>query len=64
MHDDLNDVEKIIFDYIQRGPKFVEYNQQTLINRFLNVDLFTYMHMPIIIYILKQVRDGMHAVDE
>lgn len=63
-HDDLNDVEKIIFDYIQRGPKFVEYDRQTLINRFLNVDLFTYMHMPIIIYILKQVRDGMHAVDE
>lgn len=59
--DSLNHVEQIIFDYILRGPSAVKWDKITLIEKSFKVDMFTYMTMPIIIYILKQIANGTTA---
>lgn len=53
--DSLNHVEQIIFDYIMSGSSGVSYDKTILIEQSFKVDMFTYMTMPIIIYILKQI---------
>lgn len=51
---DLNVVERMIFQYITGGIDAVTYTKQDLLNFAFRQDIFTYMHMPIVIYILKQ----------
>lgn len=51
---DLNPVEMIIYDYIKGGIDAVTYKKSDLLNYSFRHDMFTYMHMPLIIYILKQ----------
>lgn len=57
----LNYVEKMIFDYISKGTSGVEIDKKALIEQSFRRDLFTYMHMPIVIYILKQVLQSKTA---
>lgn len=51
---DLNVVERMIFQYITSGVDAVTYTRKELLNFSFRQDIFTYMHMPIVIYILKQ----------
>lgn len=51
----LNYVEKLIWDYICRGPSYIIPDKKELIERSFKHDLFTFIHMPLVIYILKQV---------
>lgn len=50
----LNVVERMICQYIQGGINSVTYTKKELIEFSFKQDLFTYMHMPIVIYILKE----------
>lgn len=50
----LNVIERMICQYISGGINAVSYTKKDLIDFSFKQDLFTYMHMPIIIYILKQ----------
>ena len=54
MDDNLNAIEKMIFQYVTAGVDAVTYTKNDLLNFAFKQDLFTYMHMPIVIYILKQ----------
>ena len=51
---ELNPVELIIYQYIKKGIDGVSFKRKDLINFSFQHDMFTFMHMPIIIYILKQ----------
>lgn len=51
----LNGVENMIFDYLKRGVSHVVYDKKYLIETAFKADYFAYLHMPIVIYILKQV---------
>jgi hypothetical protein len=53
MSDQLNCVERMIYQYIRGGASAVVYDRKELLNFSFRQDLFTYMHMPIVIYILK-----------
>lgn len=50
----LGSVERIIAQYIKGGIDMVTYNKKELIETAFSHDMFTFMHLPIIIYILKQ----------
>lgn len=50
----LNVIERMICQYISGGINAVSYTKKELIDFSFKQDLFTYMHMPIVIYILKQ----------
>lgn len=51
----LTGVEHMIFDYVTKGPAHVVYDKKYLIETAFKADYFAYLHMPIAIYILKQV---------
>lgn len=60
---DLNMVERMIAQYINQGIKAVTYTKTELLEFAFTQNLFTYMHMPIIIYILKQHLASLNAVE-
>ena len=50
----LGAVERMIAQFIKGGPSVVTYEKKELIETSFSHDMFTFMHLPIIIYILKQ----------
>lgn len=62
--EDLNMVERMVFQYVTGGISSVTYTTKELIEFSFRQDLFTYMMMPIIIYILKQSLANLTAADE
>lgn len=62
--DELNYVERMIFDYIYGGAKSVIFNKSELLEVAFRADYFTYMHLPIVIYILKQKLNAMNSKEE
>ncbi len=61
--EDLNMVELMIYQYVCIGPDAVTYSRDSLLQFAFNQDLFTYMHLPIVIYILKQYQNSIAAKD-
>jgi hypothetical protein len=59
MSDQLNCVERMIYQYIRGGASAVVYDRKELLNFSFRQDLFTYMHMPIVIYILKRCASAL-----
>ena len=59
--DSLNMVEKMIWQYVCQGSNAVTYTKKELLEYAFNQDLFTYMHLPIIIYILKQHKAALSS---
>lgn len=59
--DSLNMVEKMIWQYVCQGSSAVTYTKKELLEFAFNQDIFTYMHLPIIIYILKQHKAALSS---
>ena len=57
----LNVIERMVFQYITGGINAVTYTKKELIEFSFKQDLFTFMMMPIIIYILKQSLSALTA---
>lgn len=57
----LNMVEKMIWQYVCYGANAISFNRAELLKFAFNQDLFSYMHIPIVIYILKQYRSTIAA---
>jgi hypothetical protein len=49
----------MIYQYIRGGASAVVYDRKELLNFSFRQDLFTYMHMPIVIYILKRCASAL-----
>ena len=61
--EELNLVENMIYQYVCIGPSAVTYSKDELLKFAFNQDLFTYMHLPIVIYILKQYQSTIASND-
>lgn len=51
----LTPMEVIIFQYISGGVNSIKIDRREIINTAFNQDLYSYMIMPVIIYIIKQI---------
>lgn len=51
---ELNVVENMIFSYVTGGLSSIHYTKKELVEFAFAADLFSFMHIPIVIYILKQ----------
>lgn len=56
---ELNVIESMIFNYITSGLSSLSYTKKELIEFAFAADLFSFMHIPIVIYILKQQLSAM-----
>lgn len=61
LSEQLNLIERMVCQYISGGVSSVTYDRKKLIEFSFQQDLFSYMHMPILIYILKQALSAKTA---
>ena len=61
LEEGLSEIETMIYQYINGGASSVTYDTKTLIEFSFKQDMYTYMYMPIIIYILKQCYKALNS---
>lgn len=61
LEEGLTEIETMIYQYINGGASSVTYDTKTLIEFSFKQDMYTYMYMPIIIYILKQCYKALNS---
>lgn len=61
LEEGLTEIETMIYQYITGGASSVTYDSKTLIEFSFKQDMYTYMYMPIIIYILKQCYNALNS---
>ena len=61
LEEGLTEIETMIYQYITGGASSVTYDSKTLIEFSFKQDMYAYMYMPIIIYILKQCYNALNS---